>query len=122
MTVTSMPAPTRRTTTRVTVLCVFAVSVLVGAGAAVGLWSTPTHDANGGRCASAWHFHPGSSPLVHGGEMSNEQRAQFSDECDADGARPWRAGWVALGIGVTVAAGCGVSLVATRRRETLDSQ
>ncbi|WP_028049492.1 hypothetical protein [Cellulomonas sp. URHD0024] len=93
------------------------VVALVGGTLAVGAWSTTTATRDGGACGSAFHYHPGSAFEVHGGEMSDAERTRLSDECDADGAVPWRVGITTLAVtGALLVALAGRLLVPVSRR------
>ncbi|WP_426594738.1 hypothetical protein ACPPVS_04205 [Cellulomonas sp. McL0617] len=112
-----MRSRTSGTAALVTLGAAAVLAIVIGAGCAVGTWTTTTYADNGDRCASALHFHPGSSYLIHGGEMSDAARRMISDQCDANGADAWHSGWFRLSAGLLVALAAGGSLaVAARRR------
>ncbi len=112
-----------RSSTHIAALCVLVAALLVGGGAAVSAWSVTTHNSVGDICGSAWHFHPGSGRLGRAGEMSDAERVATSEQCDQDGAGPWRRGWLALVTGTAVAAVFSVVFALTRpRRRTEPDQ
>jgi hypothetical protein len=108
-----------RTVVRIAAEIVLVVAAVTGLSAAAFAWSTTVYDASGTECASAWHFHPGSGYLVHGGELTLAERQAFTAQCDPAGAGPWRTGWLALGTGGGIAVACAAVLVVTRQRPPL---
>ena len=95
--------------------------LLVGGTVALLSWGTTVYDSAGGRCATAFHYHPGSGYLPIGGEMTVAERRQIAEGCDEGGATAWRRGWVALWAGVAPGAACAAALIVLhlrRRGET----
>jgi hypothetical protein len=95
---------------------ILAASAMTGLIWALLAWSTTVTLSDGSVCATAFHYHPGFGYLSHGGELSDADRRAAADVCDRAGARPWHTGWVALRTGLSIAAVCGVGLVAVGRR------
>jgi len=83
-----------------------AAALVLGLGCVLAFawwsWDVASDDAI---CGSAFTVHPGSGYAVTGGEFSDDERRQLSDQCEQAGAWPWRLGWVALG-------GCGLIALA----------